>query len=120
LLQDREGNSLRRAAFSRGRCEPAAGWMMTVTELAWPPKKPDDILDYAVDWTGTLRGESIDRSVFDVPHGLIKLSEKIDHSRTQLWLTGGQDGQLYIIANRIRTNLGRVLEQRIKLAVIDA
>ncbi|MDB5612862.1 MAG: hypothetical protein JWQ22_515 [Devosia sp.] len=90
-----------------------------MTGLKWPPKKPHDILDYAVDWSGTLRGETIDGSAFHVPHGLVKLSEKADKTRTQLWVTGGEDGHYYVIANRICTSGGRVVEEHITLSVID-
>jgi hypothetical protein len=87
--------------------------------LRWPAKRPSEILDYTVDWSNSLRGETIRQCVFDVPPGLVKLSESAQERTTRLWLAGGVDGACYTISNRIRTNSGRSLEQSIDLPIVD-
>jgi hypothetical protein len=87
--------------------------------LRWPAKRPAEILDYSVDWSGRLKGETIRLSVFEVPPGLVKLSETVEKRTTRLWLSGGTDGACYTISNRIRTDRGRSLEQSIDLTVVD-
>jgi hypothetical protein len=88
-------------------------------KLTWPPKTPDDILDYTIDWTGRLEAEVIAESRFSIPHGLVKLSEAYSATATKLWLAGGMAGEAYTIVNRVKTSGGRSLEQLVELSVLD-
>ena len=41
----------------------------------WPAKDPEEILDYALDWTPRLGGDTVAQSQWIVPTGLTKDSE---------------------------------------------
>lgn len=74
-----------------------------------PPKDPQSTLDYAVDWTAWLAGDTIDHSIWIVPDGLNRVSEAKTGTVATLWLSGGMLGETYEVANRIVTTGGRTV-----------
>lgn len=95
--------------------------------LTWPPKDPDEVLDYEVDWYGSaadpgpLYAETDDivSSTWILPAGITKQSDTNDLRTTTIWLTGGTAGQTYQITNRIVTVGGRTHDQTMKIKVKD-
>ena len=85
--------------------------------LSWPPKDPDETLDYGADWSDPLAGDTIALSAFTVPTGLTKQSEANTTTTATVWLTGGTLGANYEILNRVTTSGGRIMDQTFKLAV---
>jgi hypothetical protein len=83
----------------------------------WPPKDPQEVLDYAIDWTSRLGGDTVSQSVWDVPTGLVKDSESIAPTMTTLWLSSGALGKTYDITNHIITSGGRRFDQTVRLRV---
>ena len=89
---------------------------MTITYYDIPAgkailKKPDDIKDYLLDWSDELSPDSdeIDTSVFTVPSGITKNSDSDTPSTATVWLSGGSDGEDYLIENKITTTGGRTI-----------
>lgn len=107
--------------------------------LAWPPKDPDEILDYDVLWTWRLYNaaelaqaqaqqdagqavtvvpaDTIASSTFTLPVGIVAQSSAFSTTATKVWLTGGTDGQAYLIVNEITTAGGRKMDQTIKIKI---
>jgi hypothetical protein len=102
--------------------------------LPWPVKDPDEVLDYDVDWTQRLYSadeldqvaagatvvpaDTIASSQFTLPAGtLVANSSSFTSVRTKVWLSGGADGQSYLVLNRITTVGGRTMDQTMKLKV---
>lgn len=105
--------------------------------LSWPPKDPDEVLDYDVDWTVRLYSkeeleeyddgenpdvvpaDTIATSTFVLPVGaaLIANSAANSPTATKIWLSGGDEGETYQIINRIQTAGGRTMDQTIALKV---
>lgn len=89
-----------------------------MSALKWPPKDKDAVLDYTVDWTAWLDGDTIDTSIFLVDD--VSITEEFDtndDSTTTIWLSGGTDGITYTFINRITTAGGRTQDQSVKLKV---
>lgn len=92
--------------------------------LTWPTKDPNEVLDYSVNWADPespvlVTGETISSSVFTVVQGDVVIdSEGLDPSGIcTVWLSGGTDGTVCQILNRITTSAGRVYDQTVKLRI---
>jgi hypothetical protein len=85
--------------------------------VMWPPKDPDEILDYQIDWSDRLFSDAIVSSVWTVPPGLVGGAQSIAGASTVLWLSGGSLGQTYKIHNRVVTSGGRTLDQTVGLQI---
>ncbi len=70
-------------------------------------KDPNAVLDYSVDWSRWLDGDTIATSVWTVPSGLTKVSDTSTTTKTTAWLSGGTADQSYTVTNRITTTGGR-------------
>jgi hypothetical protein len=82
-------------------------------------KDPDAKLDFPIDWSGWLGSDSITASLWSVPAGLTLESEVFAPAETTAWLSGGTDGAVYVVTNRITTTAGRVNEASIRLKVVS-
>lgn len=80
-------------------------------------KDPDAILDYAVDWSRWLAGDTIAASVWLVPTGLTKVSDSNTATRAIVWLSGGSAGVTYTVTNRITTAAGRTEDRSFAVRV---
>lgn len=89
--------------------------------LVWPPKDPDEVLDYQVDWSARLgTGDTIATSTWDIPTGITAASDSNDTTTATIWLSGGSSGSVYVLTNTITTTIGRTFEQQVRLAVNGA
>ena len=80
-------------------------------------KDPDAKLDYEIDWTSWLNGDTIDSSAWIVPTGITKESDAHDDTSTTIWLSGGSVGEVYNITNRITTAGGRIEDRTIVFTI---
>jgi hypothetical protein len=85
--------------------------------LTWPNKDPDEVLDYQINWTSRLDGDTISTSTWIIPDGIVGGDEDISGSTTILWLSGGTLGDRYTITNRITTAGGRTMDQSVKITI---
>ena len=85
--------------------------------LKWPDKDPDEVLDYQIDWTDRLAGDTIASSAWTVPSGLTKESDSNTTTTTTVWLSSGTLAEDYEVLNRITTTGGRTMDQTVKLRV---
>lgn len=87
--------------------------------LIWPAKDPNEVLDYRVDWTDRLAGDTIATSTFALvtAAGLTKDSESNSATAATVWLSGGTAGATAFLRNAITTAGGRTLEEEIALPI---
>ena len=87
----------------------------------WPDKDPADVLDYTVDWSAELAAptpaDAIASVVWTVPAGLTQGTTATIGARTTIWLSGGAAGVDYVVACKITTEQGRVIERSRKIRV---
>lgn len=86
---------------------------------AWPPKDPDEILDYQFDWSARLVApEVISSSTMIKASGSVTLSaDGFASPITSVWMTGGTAGDVCIVTNRIVTSQGRTHEASAKVRI---
>lgn len=92
--------------------------------LAWPAKDPADTLDYTLDLSLALAGDTSD-SVADVDvqiapseaGGVSLVKTTADGAQAIIWLTGGFAGTVYSVSVIVRTMSGRVVSRSVLLPV---
>ncbi len=86
-------------------------------------KDPHGRIDYAIDWSGYLDGQTIAASEWavdpDEPGGIAVEQASFDLNRAAARLSGGVPGRAYAVANRVTLSDGSVDERSITLRVED-
>ncbi|MCK1669432.1 hypothetical protein [Bradyrhizobium sp. 153] len=91
-----------------------------LARAAWPSKSPDEVQDYGADWRSRLaKDETIASSTFVLPPGVVASKSTYSGAVAEVRISGGANGELYRILNRITTTAGRTLEQAIHLGVMS-
>lgn len=78
-------------------------------------KDPDARLDYGVDWTAWLNGDTITASEWIVAAGLTADTPADDGEIATIWLSGGTAGTDYEATSRITTAAGRIDDRTITI-----
>ncbi len=83
-------------------------------------KDPDAVLDYGHEWA-LEPDETLTASVWAAPAGISLDSDTFQPSggRTTVWLSGGEEGAVYRLVNRITTSQGRTDEKTLRVWVRD-
>jgi hypothetical protein len=72
-------------------------------------KDPDATLDWIFDWTLWLGDfETITDVEFIVDPGIVVTSVSHTQRTATVWLSGGSEGQVYRVTNRVTTSDGRI------------
>ena len=80
---------------------------------------PSAILDYYLDWTAWLAGDTIVGSAW-LATGTVTISDPaVVGTVTQVWVEGGTAGELIDLTNHIVTTEGREDERTLRLKVRD-
>ena len=82
-------------------------------------KDADAVLDFSVDWTDWLTGDTISTSTFTVEAGITADSDSNDTTSATVWLSGGTAGTLYTVTNQIVTAAGRTDERSLTISVVE-
>ena len=87
-----------------------------------PAKDPDEVLDYAIDWTDQLAidADEIQGVTWTFPSGLTKASQDEAEGIARVFISGGAAGQRYEIGHRMVTAGGRTYDRTVTLAVRQA
>jgi hypothetical protein len=89
--------------------------------LTWPPKDPNEVLDYEIDWgeNRLVEGETISTSVFTVVEGTVEIDIEPAPADgiAKVWLSGGTAGETCVLLNRITTNANRTYDQSVRLRI---
>lgn len=73
--------------------------------------------DGSLNDTGYLQGRTINSSTFIVPSGITKDSDSNTTTATNITLSGGTDGQDYLITNRIVISDGDIEDRTVGIQV---
>lgn len=83
-----------------------------------PDKDPDEVLDYALDWTDRLAGDTIASSTAVLDSGDVTIdSQGYSSAVHTVWLSGGTAGTVAHITMRIVTAAGRTYDESLKIKV---
>ncbi|MCC6366857.1 MAG: hypothetical protein IT165_25325 [Bryobacterales bacterium] len=82
-------------------------------------KDPNAVLDYSVDWTRWLNGDSIATSDWTVPVGLTEVTDTHTGTKATVWLSGGTVGATYTVTNRITTTGGRTDDRSFDVKIAE-
>lgn len=86
--------------------------------LTWPAKSPNEVLDYSIDWSARLNGDTIASSAWAVPAGMTDTSPSNTATTTTIWLGGGTlDTKPAIVSNTVTTASGRVMAQSVAIMI---
>jgi hypothetical protein len=82
---------------------------------------PQAVLDYTIDWTAWLNGDTISNSIWAYPGlTLAPLGTTVQSGAiATVWLTGGTPGTTYKVRNQIITVNGRTERETFDLLVKD-
>lgn len=83
----------------------------------FPPKDPDEVLDYGFIWTDWLDGDTIDASEWLTDDSIVIDSDSSTSNTTTVWLSGGTLNDRCSITNRITTAAGRVADRTARLDI---
>lgn len=83
------------------------------------PKDPDDISEFGFNWTEWLEGDTIATSTWVTPAGLTYASDANTTTTTNVFVTGGTEGTVYKLVNRIVTAAGRQADRTIRVRVYE-
>lgn len=92
--------------------------------LVFPGKQPTEVLDYDIDWSQRLNGDTITSSSWavtttdNIAGSLSIQSNSFLPTRTKVWLTQGTLGYSYILTNTITTANGDTMIENAKLRII--
>lgn len=79
---------------------------------------PNEAYEYVIDWETVLSGDVIQSSTWaTAPAGLVEGLDTFTPKTTTLWLSGGVDGEDYIVTNTIVTLGGRTFERDLRYRV---
>ena len=82
-------------------------------------KDPSAVLDFIVNWTDYLDGDTISTAAATVPAGITLDSEANTTTTHTMWLSGGTEGNAYDIVSQIVTVGGRTDERTIRINVVN-
>ena len=91
---------------------------MALTHV-WPSKDPAEVLDYSIDWTARLSGDTIATSnwILDYGAGVTLGANSNTSTSTTTFVSGGTLGMTALITNRITTAGGRTLDWQMSLSI---
>lgn len=81
--------------------------------IATYTKSPNADLDYTIDWTDWLAGDTIATSTWTLPSGITKDHDTSDATSATIWVSGGVVLFSYRLVNHITTAGGRVNDRSI-------
>ncbi len=89
--------------------------------IATRKKDPNSTRKFTIKWARWLlsqgSGEVIANSEWIVPEGLNKLSEGFDTVSATIWISGGTDGAIYRVINRITTDDGQIQDATLEIII---
>ncbi len=91
--------------------------------LSWPPKDPDEVLDYNVNWADPTApvladGETILEFEFFLADGSVTIDSQSEADGIcTAWVSGGVLGEVNVITNRVSTSGGRTYDQSVALRI---
>lgn len=85
--------------------------------LVWPNKDPNEVLDYKIDWSARLAGDTIQTAIWIVPDDIERISDSNTDTTVTIWLAGGIEGAKLTLTSRVTTVGGRTMDQSVGLRI---
>lgn len=92
--------------------------------MQWPPKDPDDVLDFSIDWSEVLESDglvgtpdTIATVTWTLPAGITKGSQAEALGIATVWISGGTIGSKYDVHCRMVSAGGRTYDRTVTLPV---
>ena len=82
-------------------------------------KDPNAVLDYTLDWSLWLNGDTISTATWTVPMGITSALETKTTTVTTIWLSGGTAGTEYTVAVRVVTAGGRTEDRSFIISAVS-
>lgn len=83
-------------------------------------KDPQADLDYSIDWSLWLTGtDTLSTSTWIVPSDLTAHNQSYGTATTITWLSGGTNGEVYDVVNRVVTAGGRTEDRTIEFTMVQ-
>lgn len=80
--------------------------------IQWPNKDPEDIVNYGLDWTTWLAGDTIATAEFEITQGTVSIvSQSHDTTKALCRLSGGTLGELAKLVCTITTTTSEETKQ---------
>jgi hypothetical protein len=88
----------------------------------WTSKDPDETDRFGIDWRTQLDGATIESTAWALitPAGVTLSDEEHDDSFVYVVISGGTDGLIAEIQNRVTTSDGRLLEETKRLPIVSS
>lgn len=88
--------------------------------LTWASKDPDELLDYSLNWSQALAGDTIVNSDWAISDSsLVENHSTNSSSSTVIWLEDGALNQTYTVTNTIETAAGRIFQQSVNIRILS-
>jgi len=90
-------------------------------KLAWPPRYGDEVLDYVIDWTAALNGDTISSVTAEaLDGGTLTIGTISTAGETTVWISGGgtveqRDARIVLLAT---TAGNRTINATVSLPVL--
>lgn len=82
-------------------------------------KDPDAVLDYQVNWSTWLDGDTIADAEWEAETGITIDSQSFTTTAATVWLSGGTASVDYNVTSRITTAAGRIDDRTIVIVVAE-
>jgi hypothetical protein len=88
----------------------------------WDSKDPNDIDDFALDWTNQLKGEQLATAEwsFVTAAGAAIEGSSVSSPFAKVRISGGLENQTAILLCRATTSTGRQIDHTVKLSFVPA
>lgn len=88
--------------------------------LSWPSKDPDETLDYSLNWSSALSGDTIVTSTWTISDSSLVENHSTNSSTSAtIWLEGGTTNSTYTVTNTIVTAAGRTFQQSVSIRILS-
>ncbi|WP_299753555.1 hypothetical protein [Devosia sp.] len=88
--------------------------------LSWASKDPDELLDYSLNWSQALSGDTIVTSDWAISDSALVENHSTNTSTaTVIWLEDGALNQSYTVTNTIETAGGRTYQQSVNIRILS-
>lgn len=127
LLLKREARDLAVPAYSRELSPFAVSRVVLVPiypridmPLNWPSKDSDEVLDYSLNWSSALAGDTIVTSNWAISDSSLVENHSANTSTSAvIWLEDGTLNQTYTVTNTIVTAAGRTFQQSVNIRILS-
>lgn len=81
-------------------------------------KTPESLLNYTVDWSEWLAGDTIMDSDWEIPDGITNVNDVFDSTSSTIWVNGGTKDNSYTLVNTITTTNGLTDKRYIVIKIV--